>query len=56
MQEAAGGKLTPDQVKQILENTARPTLRADGTPYELWEVGAGYLDAYAAVKAARRFR
>jgi hypothetical protein len=29
-------------------------VKSDGTPYALWEVGAGYLDAYAAVRAARR--
>ena len=51
MQEAAGGKLTPDQVKKVLERTARPMTKNDGTSYALWEVGAGYLDAYAAVLA-----
>ena len=51
LQQAAGGSLTPDQVKQVLEQTARPMTKNDGTPYELWEVGAGYLDAYAAVLA-----
>jgi serine protease AprX len=38
--------LTPDQVKDILVQTATPM------PYEEWEAGAGYLDAYGAVTAA----
>lgn len=51
MQEAADNKLTPDQVEQILENTARPQ-----PGYALWEQGTGYADAYAAVQAARAYR
>ncbi|HSU13760.1 S8 family serine peptidase [Longimicrobium sp.] len=51
MQEAAGGRLTPDQVETILENTARPQ-----PGYALWEQGTGYADAYAAVQAARAYR
>jgi serine protease AprX len=54
MQQAAGGKLTPDQVKRVVTQTARPMTKSDGTPYALWEVGAGYLDAYAAVLAVMR--
>ncbi len=54
MQQAAGGRLSPDQVKKALVNTAQPILKNDGTPYALWEVGAGYLDAYAAVRAVMR--
>jgi len=54
MQQAAGGTLTPDQVKEVLVQTARPITKNDGTPYALWEVGAGYLDAYAAVLAVKR--
>ena len=54
MQQAAGGRLSPDQVKKALVNTAQPMLKNDGTPYALWEVGAGYLDAYAAVRAVMR--
>jgi len=49
--QAAGGRLTPDQVKKVLVQTARPMTKNDGSPYALWEVGAGYLDAYAAVLA-----
>jgi serine protease AprX len=51
MQEAANNRLTPDQVEQILENTARPQ-----PGYALWEQGTGYADAYAAVQAARAYR
>ena len=51
MQQAAGGKLNPDQIKKVLEHTARPMTKNDGTPFALWEVGTGYLDAYAAVLA-----
>jgi serine protease AprX len=51
MQEAAGGKLTPDQVLSILTRTARPQ-----PGYEPWEQGAGYADAYAAVQAAKAYR
>ncbi len=51
MEEASGGKLTPAQAEQILVNTARPL-----SGYANWEVGAGYVDAYAAVKAARALR
>ena len=54
LQEAAGGRLSPDQVKDLLVQTARPMVKSDGTPYALWEAGAGYLDAYAAVQAAQR--
>ena len=48
MQEAANGRLTPDQVEQILVMTARPL-----PGYANWEQGAGYVDAYAAVQEAR---
>jgi serine protease AprX len=49
MQEAAHGKLTPDQVYSALTRNARKM-----TNYGLWEAGSGYLDAYAAVMAVRR--
>jgi serine protease AprX len=49
MQEAAGGSLTPDRIASVLTQTARPL-----PGYELWEVGAGYVDALAAVNAVRR--
>lgn len=41
--------LTPAQVISILEGTAEDLSR-----YETWEVGAGLVDAHAAVKAAER--
>ncbi|HVG45221.1 MAG TPA: S8 family serine peptidase [Longimicrobium sp.] len=49
MQEAARGKLSPDQVYRALTRNARRMVN-----YGEWEVGAGYLDAYAAVMAVRR--
>jgi len=49
LEEAAGGKLTPDQAYRAITRTARPL-----TGYAEWEVGSGYLDAYAAVKSVRR--
>ena len=39
--------LSPDEVKQILEDTA-----TNMPGYEAWEVGAGYVNAYAAVDKA----
>ncbi|GGE24556.1 hypothetical protein GCM10011571_28390 [Marinithermofilum abyssi] len=44
----ANPSLTPDQVKNILENTARPM-----SGYGRHQVGAGYVDAYQAVQAAK---
>jgi len=49
MQEAAGGKLSPSQVANILTATARPL-----PGYAQWEVGAGFVDAYAAVMTAKK--
>ncbi len=51
MEEASGGRLTPAQAYSLLTRTARPM-----PGYAEWEVGAGYLDAAAAVKAARNLR
>jgi serine protease AprX len=45
----ANPALTPTQVKSILQATATPM-----PAYATWEVGAGYVDAYAAVKRAFR--
>ena len=53
MQAAAGGTMSPDQVKDTLAKTAAPMVKRDGTPYALYEAGAGYLDAYAAVQVYR---
>ena len=49
MQEAAGGTLKPDQVLTALTATAKPL-----PGYGTWEVGAGFVDAYAAVMAVKR--
>ena len=49
MQEAAGGTLSPDQVLAVITQTARPL-----PGFALWEVGAGYLDALAAVTAVKK--
>jgi hypothetical protein len=46
MEEASGGRLTPGQALQVLTNTAKPLPN-----YATWEVGAGYADALAAVRA-----
>jgi serine protease AprX len=48
LQEAAGGLLTPDKVSAVITGAARPL-----PGFALWEVGAGYLDALAAVNAVR---
>jgi serine protease AprX len=44
----ANPTLQPLKIKELLQATATPI------PYETWEVGAGYVDAYAAVKRAFR--
>ena len=51
MEEASGGRLTPDQALSLLTRTARPL-----AGYGEWEAGAGYADAFAAVAAARKLR
>lgn len=42
--------LTPDQLKDILVQTAKPM-----AGYQEFEVGAGYIDAYAATNVARTY-
>jgi serine protease AprX len=49
MQEAAGGRLSPTQVLNALTSTARPL-----PEYATWEVGAGFVDAYAAVMKVKK--
>jgi hypothetical protein len=49
MEEASGGTLTPDQALEVLQRTARPL-----PGFFRFEVGAGYVDALAAVQAVRR--
>jgi len=48
MQERAGGRRTPDQVKSILVNTAAPM-----AGYATFEVGAGLVNALEAVRRSR---
>jgi serine protease AprX len=48
LEQAAGGNLSPDQAYEAIRATARPM-----PGYAQWEVGAGYLDAYAAVQAVK---
>lgn len=50
MEQASGGRITPDQTLAVLRATARPL-----AGYAEWEVGAGYADAYAAARAARAY-
>src|SRR5207247_8019359 len=50
MQQAAGGTLKPDQVRDVIMTTAQPL-----PGLELWEVGAGDLDALAEVNAGKRY-
>jgi serine protease AprX len=45
----ANPQLTPDQVKSLLVQTARPM-----SGYQKYQVGAGYVDAYHAVLAAKK--
>jgi serine protease AprX len=49
MIEASKGTLTPDEALAALVKTATPL-----PGYAQWEVGAGYVNALAAVKAVRR--
>ncbi|HEX2208658.1 MAG TPA: S8 family serine peptidase [Longimicrobium sp.] len=49
MEEAAKGRLTPAQAYTAITRTARPL-----PGYGQWEVGSGFLDAYAAARYVRR--
>ena len=49
MEQASRGTMTPDQAYRAITRTAR-TL----TGYGEWEVGSGYLDAYAATRYVKR--
>jgi serine protease AprX len=51
MEQASGGKITPDQTLVTLRVTARPL-----TGYAGWEAGAGYVDALAAAQAALAYK
>jgi serine protease AprX len=48
LEQASGGTLTPEQALHALRSTARPL-----PGYAEWEVGAGYVDALAAVNSVR---
>jgi serine protease AprX len=51
-------ELTLDQVLEALQSTAVPMVRTDGTPYEKWEAGAGFVNvdgALARVHGVARF-
>ncbi|ABG05840.1 peptidase S8 and S53, subtilisin, kexin, sedolisin [Rubrobacter xylanophilus DSM 9941] len=50
LMEQANPALGPDRIKRILEETASEM------PYPRWMAGAGYLDAYAAVRRAESLR
>ena len=47
LEQATGGRITPDQTLDVLMSTA-----AAMPKYHFWEVGAGHVDARAAVTAA----
>jgi len=49
MEQATGGRITPDQTLEVLMSTATAM-----PSYFFWEVGAGYVNARAAVEAAMR--
>lgn len=49
MEEASGGTLTPDQALRVLQKTARPL-----AGFQQYEVGAGFVDALAAVQCAQK--
>jgi serine protease AprX len=49
MEQATGGRITPDQTLDVLTSTATAM-----PAYYFWEVGAGYVNARAAVEAAMR--
>ncbi|HEX2080531.1 MAG TPA: S8 family serine peptidase [Longimicrobium sp.] len=51
MEQASGGRITPDQTLAVLRATARPL-----AGYAEWEAGAGYADALAAAQAAQAYR
>jgi serine protease AprX len=49
----ANPNLTPTQVRQVLQGTAKPILDANGKPLPFWQVGYGYVDLNAAVAMVR---
>lgn len=49
----ANPKLTPTQVRQVLQATATPILGANGAALPFWQVGYGYVDLNNAVALVR---
>jgi serine protease AprX len=49
----ANPKLTPKQVRQALQATAKPIVNASGKALPFWQQGYGYVDLNAAVKLVR---
>ncbi len=49
MEQASRGTMTPDQAYRAITRTARPL-----AGFGEWEVGSGYLDAYAATRYVKR--
>jgi serine protease AprX len=49
LEQATGGRITPDQTLEVLMSTATSMPK-----YYFWEVGAGHVNARAAVEAAMR--
>ena len=49
----ANRNLTPNQIRRVLEATARPIVDASGTPLPFWQQGYGYVDLAKAVALVR---
>jgi serine protease AprX len=49
----ANPKLTPKQIRQVLQATATPIVDANGRALPFWQVGYGYVDLKAAVALVR---
>jgi serine protease AprX len=49
----ANPKLTPTQIRQVLQATATPIVDANGKALAFWQVGYGYVDLQAAVSMVR---
>lgn len=49
----ANPKLTPKQIRQVLQGTATPIVDANGKPLPFWQQGYGYVDLAKAVALVR---
>jgi serine protease AprX len=49
----ANPNLTPTQVREVLQATAKPMVDANGQPLPFWQQGYGYVDLNAAVALVR---